>query len=64
MRDAYQLLKEKEIDIARLRKEIEALHVVIPLLAEETDWADHGVASAPSFPRLQAAGTVDAKGWP
>ena len=35
MKDLYQVLSQKEMDIERVRKEIKALHFVIPLLAEE-----------------------------
>jgi hypothetical protein len=35
MRDLYQVLREKEFEIARVRQEIEALRAVIPLLDED-----------------------------
>jgi len=35
MKDLFEVLRQKEIDIARVRREIEALHGVIPLLAAE-----------------------------
>jgi len=37
MRDIYQLLREKELEIARVRQEIEALRSSIPLLEDEDD---------------------------
>ena len=37
MRDLYQVLREKEQEIIRVRQEIEALRAIIPLLAEEGD---------------------------
>jgi hypothetical protein len=40
MRNVYQLLREKELQIARVRQEIEALRATIPLLADETDEPD------------------------
>lgn len=40
MRDLYQLLREKELQIARVREEIDALRATIPLLADETDEPD------------------------
>jgi hypothetical protein len=57
MIDPYQILRQKELDISRLRQEIEALHSVIPLLVEDGDWAEHGLAVAPSRllpPRVSA----------
>ena len=35
MKDVYEVLWQKEMDLARLQKEIESLRLVIPLLAEE-----------------------------
>ena len=58
MIDPYQVLRQKELDISRLRKEIEALHSVIPLLVEDGDWAEHGLAVAPAFSHLSGTGTT------
>jgi hypothetical protein len=35
VRDIYEVLKQKEADCARLRNEIEALRIVIPLMDEK-----------------------------
>ena len=37
MKDIYQVLREKEQRMAQLRKEIEALRAVIPLLADQSE---------------------------
>jgi hypothetical protein len=37
VRDVYEILRQKEVDCARLQREIEALRIVIPLLAEEEE---------------------------
>ena len=37
MRDIYQVLRQKELDIERIRKEIDALQAVIPLISEESE---------------------------
>ena len=37
MRNVYELLKEQEVTIEQLRREIAALRLVIPLLQEEGD---------------------------
>ena len=37
MKDAYEVLHEKEADVARLRKEIESLNIVAGLLADDND---------------------------
>ncbi len=44
-KDVNQVLREKELDVVRVRKEIEALHLAIPLLAEDQDWVEHGLFS-------------------
>jgi hypothetical protein len=54
MKDLSQVLRQKELDIERVRKEVKALHFVIPLLAEEADWIENGVAP----PRFGATGTA------
>ncbi|GEM_PF-2955641 len=37
MRDVYQVLREKELEAARIRMEIEALRAAAPLLADAED---------------------------
>ena len=54
MKDVYQVLSQKERDVERVRKEVKALHVVIPLLAEDADWIENGLAP----PRFRATGTA------
>jgi hypothetical protein len=39
MRDFYQVLREKELEVIRVREEIEALRSIIPLLEEDGDGA-------------------------
>ena len=58
MRDVNSLLREKELAIGRLRKEIEALHLAIPLLAESRDWIEHGMASPPPIWHQLQGGTT------
>jgi len=62
MKDPYQVLEQKKTELERVRTEIKALHLVIPLLAEDADWSEHGLAS----PVLQfrESGPASAKGWP
>ena len=63
MKDLFQVLSQKEMDIERVRKEIKALNFVIPLLAEDADWSAHGLASR-SFSQLGGTGTPGVKGQP
>ena len=48
MRDLYQVLRQKELDLERTRKEIEALRSVIPLLSEESERSEKGRPSLSS----------------
>jgi len=58
VKDIKRILQEKELDVERLQKEIEALHRAIPLLAEDRDWAEHGLAAPPRFQQLRETGTA------
>ena len=40
MRNVYEVLRQKELDLARLEKEVEALRVAAPLLSEEKEMAE------------------------
>ena len=60
MKDLSQVLSQKEMDLERVRKEIKALHFVIPLLAEDADWIEHGLASR-SVSQLGETGTAGVK---
>ena len=45
MKDFYEILREKEMDYARLRKEVEALRIVAPLLDPEGESSSQGDTS-------------------
>ncbi len=64
MKDLYQVLSQKEMDIEGVQREIEALHLVIPLLAEDTDWIEHGLAPPPSVSQFRGTGTAGVQEWP
>lgn len=40
MKNVYEVLRQKEMELARLEKEVEALRLVAPLLSEEKEAAD------------------------
>ena len=44
MKNVYEVLRQKELELARLEKEVEALRVVAPLLSPE-DGKDLGIES-------------------
>jgi len=50
MKDLYQVLRQKELDIERVRKEIEALRFVTPLLSEDTAADKHEGPSSIATP--------------
>jgi hypothetical protein len=41
VKDPYKVLHEKELDAERVRKEVQALRTVIPLLADDQSSADN-----------------------
>jgi hypothetical protein len=57
MKDVFAVLYQREMDLERVRKEIEALRAVIPLLGEETPSVQ---AAADRFPLASA----DSDKWP
>jgi hypothetical protein len=54
MRDVNQVIYEKELEIVRVRQEIDALRSILPLLADETDEADDLPVDAPVYKPLRA----------
>jgi hypothetical protein len=78
MKNVYEVLRQKELELARLEKEVEALRVAAPLLSDEkeavTDTAMAkptltAAASAPQQPiripqpAVNQAPTARAAGW-
>lgn len=53
MKNVYEVLRQKELELARLEKEVEALRVAAPLLSDENKEAT-SEAAAPK-PTLAAA---------
>jgi hypothetical protein len=51
MQDIFAVLRQKEIDLTRVRKEIDALYVVIPLLGGELSAAPEADEPVPAAPR-------------
>ena len=79
MKNVYEVLRQKEMELTRLEKEVEALRLVAPLLSEEkeamTDIAKPALATAvngpqpttriplPTTPTIPAPQPVRAAGW-
>ena len=58
MRDVYEVLRQKELEVSRLEEEVEALRVVAPLLSE----GEEAGSDSPHKPRAMSADR--AKQWP
>jgi hypothetical protein len=77
MKNVYEVLRQKEMELTRLEKEVEALRLVAPLLSEEKEMNSDVVKSAlptavngpqaplriPSPPVVPTAQPVRAAGW-
>jgi hypothetical protein len=79
MKNVYEVLRQKEMELTRLEKEVEALRLVAPLLSEEkesvTDMAKPALATAvngpqptsripvPTAPTIPPPQPVRAAGW-
>ncbi len=57
MKNVFAVLREREMDLVRVREEVEALRFVIPLLAEET-------ASASAMKDVSAISSRYSNKWP
>lgn len=68
MRNIYEVLRQKEADIERLKKELQALRVVAPLLEEEllaeTQTAPATVRNYPTVPAKPAVAADTKPIWP
>jgi hypothetical protein len=48
MKNVYEVLRQKEMELTRLEKEVEALRLVAPLLSEEKENAEATSKSLPT----------------
>jgi len=62
VKDVNEVLREKEMDIVRIRREIEALRFAIPLLSEGRPLSDDETSELQP-PKFLATGTAGRKGW-
>jgi hypothetical protein len=67
MKDVYEVLRQKELEVSWLRKEVEALRVAVPLLSEDGEAEDyqptlpHAVSDTP---QPDHSGWQGKKSWP
>ena len=52
MKNVYEVLRQKELELAKLEKEVEALRVAAPLLSDDKD---SGVEAASNKPTLASS---------
>ena len=58
MKDAYELLHQKEADLARVRKEVQSLNIVVHLLADDGDRKTYDPALVSNPPIKKPSGSV------
>ena len=58
MKNVYEVLRQKELEVSRLEKEVEALRVVAPLLSEDGEAGNN----TPKHARAVSGDKV--KHWP
>ncbi|HET9408035.1 MAG TPA: hypothetical protein VFO39_12420 [Candidatus Sulfotelmatobacter sp.] len=76
MKNVYEVLRQKEMELTRLEKEVEALRLVAPLLSDEKDVSETGkpalapavggpqaTVRIPAAPVTPAPQPVRATGW-
>jgi len=59
MKNPFEVLQKKELELGRVRQEVEALRLVTPLLAEDMEETE----TAPSSSTTQDATADRRKGW-
>jgi len=53
MKNVYEVLRQKELELTRLEKEVDALRVAAPLLSEEKEQAEANKPSLTAAPSPQ-----------
>ena len=49
MKNVYEVLRQKELELARLEKEVEALRVAAPLLSDDKEAASDATTAKPTL---------------
>jgi hypothetical protein len=63
MKNVYEVLRQKELEISRLKKEVEALRVAAPLLSEGEEAGRDNKPSLGGPSAVHAAPQPDHSGW-
>jgi hypothetical protein len=68
MKNVYEVLRQKEAELTRLEKEVEALRLAAPLLADEketlTEVPKPGITAAAPPPQTRISSLVNAQVMP
>jgi hypothetical protein len=59
MKNVYEVLREKELEVSRLEAEVEALRIAAPLLSEEGEAGN----DQPTLRAVNEAPRPDHSGW-
>jgi hypothetical protein len=49
MKNVYEVLRQKELELARLEKEVEALRVAAPLLSDDKEGVGEAISGKPTL---------------
>ncbi len=61
MKNIYEVLRQKELEVSKLEKEVEALRIAVPLVAEDGEAENN---DQPTLPRaVNDAPQPDHSGW-
>ena len=63
MKNVYEVLRQKELELTRLEKEVEALRVSAPLLSDEKETLAEAPMPKPSLAAQAAAPPARVAGW-
>jgi hypothetical protein len=55
MKNVYEVLRQKELELARLEKEVEALRVAAPLLSDDKDMVSDAAVAKPTLTTAASA---------
>jgi hypothetical protein len=50
MKNVYEVLRQKELEISKLKTEVEALRIVAPLLSDEGESSDNNESPSTRWP--------------
>jgi hypothetical protein len=63
MKNAYEVLRQKELEVSRLKKEVEALRVAAPLLSEGDEADNDGKPTLAGSSAVNGTPQPDHSGW-